>query len=102
MSVLHITSESFQEEVLNSSLPVLVDFFATWCGPCQMLGPVLDEIASQHSEFKICKVDVDQSADLARKYRVMSVPTLLVVKGGEVVKRVSGTCTKDEILEMMA
>lgn len=102
MSVLHITSESFQEEVLNSSLPVLVDFFATWCGPCQMLSPVLDEIASQHSEFKVCKVDVDQAADLARKYRVMSVPTLLVVKGGEVVKRVSGTCTKDEILEMMA
>ena len=102
MSALHINSESFQEEVLNSSVPVLVDFFATWCGPCQLLGPVLDEIAGEHTEFKVCKVDVDEAKDLARKYRVMSVPTLLVVKNGEVVKRASGGKTKDEVLEMMA
>ena len=101
MSVIHITPETFQEEVLNSSVPVLLDFFATWCGPCQALAPVLDEIASERSDVKICKVDVDECKELARKYRVMSVPTLMVIKNGETVHRSSGGRTKEEVLDLL-
>lgn len=101
MSVIHITNENFQEEVLNSTKPVLLDFFATWCGPCQMLGPIVEEIADERSDVKVCKVDVDEAKELARKFRVMSVPTLMVVKNGEVVHRSSGARPKEEILELL-
>lgn len=101
MSVIHITNENFQEEVLNSTKPVLLDFFATWCVPCQMLSPTIEEIADERSDVKVCKVDVDEAKELARKFRVMSVPTLMVVKNGEVTYRSSGVQSKEEILELL-
>ena len=101
MSVIHITNENFQDEVMNSTKPVLLDFFATWCGPCQMLSPTIEEIANERSDVKVCKIDVDEAKELARKFRVMSVPTLMVVKGGEVTYRNSGVQSKEEILELL-
>lgn len=101
MSVIHITNENFQEEVLNSTKPVLLDFFATWCGPCQMLSPTIEELANERSDVKVCKIDVDEAKELARKFRVMSVPTLMVVKSGEVTYRNSGVLSKEEILELL-
>lgn len=101
MSVIHVTEQSFQEEIMNSEKPVLLDFWATWCGPCQMLGPILDEIAEERDDIKVCKIDVDAEKALARKFRVMSVPTLMVVKAGEVVHRSTGARPKEEILELL-
>ena len=82
-------------------MPVLVDFWATWCGPCQMVGPVIDEVAEEISGAKICKVDVDAQPELAREYRVMSIPTLMVFKNGQAVKREVGAKSKAEILDML-
>lgn len=101
MSALHLTKDNFKEEVLDAKVPVLVDFWATWCGPCQMVGPVIEEIAGEAADAKICKVDVDEQPELARKYKVLSIPTLMVFKDGELVKRESGAKSKDEILEML-
>lgn len=101
MSVIHITNENFQEEVMNSTQPVLLDFFATWCVPCQTLTPTIEEIAEERSDVKVCKVDVDEAKELARKFRVMSVPTLMVIKAGEVTHRSSGVLSKEEILEIL-
>ncbi len=101
MAALHLTKENFKEEVLDSKVPVLVDFWATWCGPCQMVGPVIDEIAGEVTDAKICKVDVDENQELAKEYKVMSIPTLMVFKNGEVVKRDVGAKQKEEILEML-
>ena len=101
MSVIHVTKENFQAEVLGSDKPVLLDFFATWCGPCRMVGPILDEIASQREDIKVCKINVDEEADLASQYRIMSVPTLMVVKNGEVVNKSMGAMPKAKILAML-
>ena len=101
MAVLHLTKDNFKEEVLEASVPVLVDFWATWCGPCQMIGPVIEEIAGEVTDAKICKVDVDAQQELARQYKVLSIPTLMVFKNGELVKRESGAKPKEEILEML-
>lgn len=101
MAVLHLTKENFKEEVLESNVPVLVDFWATWCGPCQMVGPVIEEIAGEVTDAKICKVDVDAQPELAREYRVMSIPTLMVFKDGQAVKREVGARSKQEILYML-
>ena len=101
MAVLHLTKDNFKEEVLEASVPVLVDFWATWCGPCQMIGPVIEEIAGEVTDTKICKVDVDAQPELARQYKVLSIPTLMVFKNGELVKRESGAKPKEEILEML-
>lgn len=101
MAVLHLTKDNFKQEVLESKVPVLVDFWATWCGPCQMVGPVIEEIAGEVAEAKICKVDVDANPELAREYRVMSIPTLMVFKNGEAVRRDVGAKSKDEILDML-
>ena len=97
MSVLHLTKDNFNEEVLDSKVPVLVDFWAAWCGPCQMIGPVIEEI----TDARICKVDVDAEPELARKYKVLSIPTLMVFKDGELARRESGAKSKEEILEML-
>lgn len=101
MAVLHLTKDNFDEEVFNSPIPVLVDFWATWCGPCQMIGPVIEEIGGEVTDAKICKVDVDDQPELARKYKVLSIPTLMVFKDGELVKRESGAKSKEEILAML-
>lgn len=101
MSVLHITKENFESEVLHSDVPVLVDFFATWCGPCKMVAPTIDEIAAEREDIKVCKIDVDQETELAIRYNVSSIPTLMVFSGGDVVKSSLGALPKKEILAML-
>ena len=80
MSAIQVNKDNFQEVVLNSDKPVLVDFWASWCGPCRMVAPVLEEIANERSDVKVCKINVDEEPELAGRYNVMSIPTLLVVK----------------------
>lgn len=101
MSVLHITKDTFEQEVLRSDKPVLLDFFATWCGPCKMIAPVLDEIAAEREDIKVCKVNVDEEPELAARYQVMSIPTLLVIKDGKTVNQSLGAKPKSKILEML-
>ena len=100
MSIIEITSENFQSEVLESDKPVLLDFFAVWCGPCKMVLPIVDQIAAERPDLKICKVDVDKNLDLAREYQVMSVPTLIAMNQGQVLKKVSGAMPKSAILKL--
>ena len=101
MSALHITKKTFEKEVLQSEKTVLLDFFATWCGPCKMLAPILDEIAEEREDIKVCKVDVDQEPELAARYQVVSIPTLFVMEKGEVVNQSLGAKPKAKILEML-
>ena len=101
MSVIHATNENFNEIVLQSDVPVLVDFFATWCGPCRMIGPTLEEIAEENENIKVVKVDVDQDPDLAIRFGVTSIPLLMVVKDGNVVSQSLGAKPKDQILAMI-
>ncbi len=102
MSVLKITSENYKEEVLNSEKPVLIDFYADWCGPCRMMSPIIDEIAVQLGEkVKVGKVNVDENQDLAMEYGVMSIPTIVIRKNGEISKTFVGVRDKNEILEAL-
>ncbi|HJB86274.1 MAG TPA: thioredoxin [Candidatus Dorea faecigallinarum] len=101
MSAIHINKENFQQEVLHSDKPVLVDFWASWCGPCQMVLPIMDEIADERSDIKVCKINVDEQKELARQFRVMSIPTLAVFKNGEMVNRSTGAKPKEQILQMI-
>lgn len=101
MAVLHVTKENFEQEVLKSDKPVLVDFWASWCMPCKMLAPILDEVAEETEEFKVCKVNVDEEGDLAMQFRIMSIPTLVVMKQGEEVKRSLGVISKEEVMDLM-
>ena len=97
MSVINLTTENFEEEVLNAKEPVLVDFLATWCGPCQTMGPVVDELAQELTDVKVGKVNVDEQMVLAREYKVMSIPTFLVFKDGKVAERTLGVQEKSEL-----
>ena len=101
MSVLHLTKENFEQEVLQSDKPVLLDFFAAWCGPCKMLAPILDDIAAEREDIKVCKVDVDAEPELAARYQVVSIPTLFVIKNGEIVNQSLGAKPKAQILAML-
>ncbi len=97
--IIHLKKENFENEVMKSEIPVLIDFFATWCGPCKMLGPVLEELASEKSEIKFIKIDVDEHEDLARQYGVMSVPTLLFFKDGNLVGNSVGFLPKEVLIQ---
>lgn len=101
MSVLHATKENFHREVLESSKPVLVDFYATWCGPCRMLAPILDEIAAEREDIKVVKIDVDQEPELAAQYKVVSIPSVFVIQNGEVVAQSLGAKPKSQLLAML-
>ena len=100
--MVHLNSKNFQNEVLGSDIPVLVDFYADWCGPCKMVGPLLEDMAPKYDgKAKICKLNIDEHADLARKYKVMSIPTLLFIKDGETVERVSGSLPQAALEEKL-
>ena len=101
MSVININKNNFQEEVMNANQPVLVDFWAAWCGPCQMLGPVIEEIAAERNDIKVAKVNVDEQPELASQFQVMSIPTLVVIKDGQMVNKSVGAKPKDQILKML-
>ena len=101
MSVIILKDEMLENEVMNADKPVLIDFFATWCGPCRMVSPIVDEIAEEHSEFKICKVNVDEEPELAQKFGVVSIPTLVVIRDGKVTGQSVGAKPKEDILEML-
>lgn len=101
MSILTITKDNFEDEVINSDKPVLLDFWAAWCGPCRMVSPVIDEVAREAVNAKVGKINVDEQPELAQAFRVMSIPTLAVVKDGKVVKTAVGVRPKAEILRML-
>ena len=101
MSALNINKNNFVEEVMNSEKPVLVDFWASWCGPCRMVIPVVEKIAEEYPEYKVVKVNVDEEQELAAQFGVMSIPTLMVVKNGEVVNKSVGAKNKQQIMAML-
>lgn len=102
MSVLNLTGENFEEEVMKEEKPVLIDFWASWCGPCRMVSPIVDEIAEEYSDkVKVCKVNVDDEPNLATSFEIMSIPTLIVIKNGKLHKRTVGAKSKEEILELV-
>ena len=101
MSVITITKENFDQEVMNSEKPVLLDFWAGWCGPCRMVSPVVDEIASEHTEIKVGKINVDEQPELAGAYGVASIPTLMLMKGGKIVRQMVGARPKAMIERML-
>lgn len=101
MSVLTITKDNFQEEVVQSEKPVLLDFWASWCGPCRMVSPVIDEIAGERQDIKVGKINVDEQPELARSFQVMSIPTLVLMKDGEEAARTLGAQPKAQILKLL-
>ena len=101
MSVIKITKENYQEAVLNEKKKVLLDFWAPWCGPCRMVSPIVDEIAEERSDVVVGKVNVDEEIELASQFRVMSIPTLVVLQNGEVANRVVGARPKADILKLL-
>ncbi len=101
MAAKVVNSANFEEEVLKSDVPVLVDFWATWCGPCKMLSPLVAEVADEAEGFKVCALDVDEASDIASQYKVSAIPTLIVFKNGEEAKRSVGFIQKQQILDLV-
>ncbi|MEI6602117.1 MAG: thioredoxin [Clostridia bacterium] len=99
---MNITKQNFEAEVMNSDLPVLIDFTAAWCGPCRMMGPVIDELTTDLAgKVKVCKVDVDAETELAQQFKVMSIPTLVVIENGKVKKSALGFQSKEKVMELL-
>ena len=101
MSITHINRNNFHQEVLASEKPVLLDFWASWCGPCRMMHPVLDQVAEERSDVKVCKVNIDEQPELASMFQVVSIPTLMVMKNGRVVSQSVGARPKNQVLNML-
>ena len=101
MSIIHVTSDNFRGEVLEAPGTVLLDFFATWCGPCRMVGPLVEAIAEEHPEYTVCKIDVDAEPELAQQFQVFSIPTLVVLKNGKIHETAVGARPKEAILAML-
>lgn len=101
MAALHITKENFEEEAVKSEKKVLLDFWAAWCGPCQMLLPIIEELSEELQEVKVCKINVDEEPELAEKYGVMTIPTLIVMENGKEVSKSIGVRPKSEIIKMV-
>lgn len=101
MFALEINKNNFHEEVMNSDKPVLLDFWAPWCGPCRMVVPIVEEIAKEREDIKVGKINVDENPELASEFGIMSIPTLMVIKNGEVVNQISGARSKNQILAMV-
>ncbi len=101
MSVIKISKENFASEVLNSNKPVLLDFYADWCGPCRMVGPIVSEIANERNDVKVGKINVDEQPELAAQFQVMSIPMLAVIKNGKIENQVVGYRSKEQIEAML-
>ena len=101
MSVLTVTNQNFEKEILQSEKPVLLDFWASWCGPCRLVSPIVDEIAEEPSDVKVGKVNVDEQQELAAAFKVMSIPTLVVIKDGKIINQSIGARPKEQILAML-
>lgn len=101
MAAIHVTTENFETEVLKAEGTVLVDFWADWCGPCRMLSPIIEQVAEERSDVKVCKVNVDESGSLAEQYKVSNIPTLTVFKNGVPEKKSVGVISKSEILSLL-
>ena len=100
MTALNITTNNFNAEIMNSDKPVLIDFFATWCGPCKMVSPIVDQIAEENADIKVCKINIDEQSELASAFGVMSIPTLIALKDGKEITRTVGAVPKSNILKM--
>ena len=101
MAVITITKKNFQSEVVQSDKPVLLDFWATWCGPCRMVSPIVDQIADERSDIKVGKINVDEQPELAQQFRIISIPTLVVMKDGQIANKAVGAMPKEEILALL-
>ena len=101
MAVVNVTSENFENEVLNSEKPVLIDFWASWCGPCKMLSPIVDEVSDEIDDIKFCKVNVDEQEKLAVQFQVMSIPLLVLMKNGKIEKQSVGYISREKLLEFL-
>lgn len=101
MSVIKLTSKNYEEEVMQSKKPILIDFWAAWCGPCKMMSPVIDQIAQENEDIKVCKVNIDEEKELAEQFQIMSIPTIVAIKSAKIVNTSVGVAQKEEIINML-